>query len=110
MNELKLRGKVCAVKSYDWGSKFAINFYAGKDKDEKATYGFIDCKAFKMTPKEREIVETSGWLSYEKFSHDGKNYSRLIYVVKEMTPYKAGKMENYSEVEPEPFNDDDLGF
>ena len=110
MNELKLRGKICAVKSYDWGSKFAINFYAGKDKDGKATYGFIDCKAFKMTPTEREIVETSGWLSYEKFSHDGKNYSRLVYVVKEMTPYKAGKMENYSEVELDSILDSEIPF
>lgn len=110
MNELKLRGKICAVKSYDWGSKFAINFYADKDKDGKAFYGFIDCKAFKMKPTEREIVETSGWLSYEKFSHDGKNYSRLMYVVKEMKPYKAGKMENYSEIETQSFNDDEIPF
>ena len=110
MNEVKLRGKVCGVKNFDWGSKFSLNFYAGKAADGVGIYGFIDCKAFKMNPTERQIVETSGWLSYEKFEHNGKNYSRLMYVVKEMTPYKAGKMENYSEVEPESISDDEIPF
>ena len=104
MNELKLRGKVCAVKSYEWGSRFSLNFYAGKDQSGKAQYAFIDCKTFKTTPIDREIVEADGWLTYEKFQHNGKDYSRLVYVVNDMQPYK--KPENYSEVEPVTLDDE----
>lgn len=108
MNELKLRGKICQIKKYDWGCKFAINFYAGKDKNGDAMYAFIDCKGFKIEPKDREIVEATGWLSYEKFSHDGKNFSRLIYVVTDIKPYNT-EVKKEEKVE-EPFLDDDLNF
>lgn len=110
MNELKLRGKVCAIKSYEWGSRFSLNFYAGKDQGGKAIYAFIDCKSFKVKPQDREIIEATGWLSYEQVKYNDKNLSRLVYVVTGIEPYtKAEKQENYTEVEPEPF-DDDLGF
>lgn len=111
MNELKLRGKVCQLKKYDWGYKFSINFYAGKDKDDKALYGYIDCKSFKIVPKEGEIIEANGWLSYEKFTYNEKKYSQIMYIVKEITPFKAEKKKEETKNEtPDPFDDDDLGF
>lgn len=114
MNELKLRGKACQIKNFDWGSRFAINFYAGKDQNGKAIYAFIDCKSFKVKPQDREIIEATGWLSYEQVKYNDKNLSRLVYVVTGIEPYKktekAEKQENYTEVEPDPFLDDDLGF
>lgn len=105
MNELKLRGKACQVKAFSWGSRFAINFYAGKDKDGKAMYAFIDCKSFKVTPKDREIIEASGWLSHEEVKYNDKNLSRLIFIVNEANTYKAK-----DEAQAENYIDDDLGF
>lgn len=105
MNELKLRGKTCAIKNFDWGSRFSINFYAGKDQQGKAIYAFIDCKSFKVKPKDREIVEASGWLSHEEVKYNEKNLSRLIFVVNEMKPYN--KKEEKTE---DTFLNDDLDF
>lgn len=107
MNELKLRGKICQVKNFDWGSRFAINFYAGKDQNGKAQYAFIDCKGFKIKPTDRQIVEAKGWLSYEVVKYKEKDYSRLVYVVTNIQPYSADKKEID---EQDPFLDDDLGF
>ena len=105
MNELKLRGKACQVKKFDWGCRFAINFYAGKNKDGKAQYSFIDCKSFKVFPNEREIIEASGWLSYEEIKYNEKNLSRNIFVVNEIKPYQPKK-----EADVENYVDDDLEF
>lgn len=98
MNEVKLRGKAVQVKKFDWGCRFAINYFAGKDKEGKALYGFIDCKSFKVFPNEKEIIEASGWLSWEEVKYNEKNLSRIIYMVNEITPYQPKKeadVENY---------------
>lgn len=107
MNELKLRGKACQIRKFSWGCRFAINFYAGKDKDknDKAIYAFIDCKSFKDCPEDRQIIEATGWLSYEKVLYKDKDLSRLIFIVKEFKPYDGNK-----EADVENYIDDDLGF
>lgn len=112
MNELKLRGKACQIKNFDWGSRFAINFYAGKDQNGKAIYAFIDCKSFKVKPQDREIIEATGWLSYEIVKYNDKNLSRLVYIVTDIEQYKKSEKQETKKQEetPDPFLDDDLGF
>lgn len=105
MNELKLRGKTCQVKKYDWGSRFAINFYAGKNKEGKAQYTFIDCKSFDKCPEDKQIIEATGWLSYEEVKYNDKNLSRNIFIVKDFEIYQPKK-----EADVENYIDDEITF
>jgi hypothetical protein len=100
-NELTISGKVYYVKPFKSITVFKLGFYAGKDMQGKAKYGYIKAKAFSSYSGPQIVdgikLTCHGWLTQDQWKSqtDGIEKQELVFCVKE-----AEATEERSEAAP----------
>lgn len=86
MNEIKLSGTIFGLEVKEKIATFDLGFYNGKNKDGSfKKSGYIQVKYFEnMNFREKERVEVSGYLTEDYWEKDGKKYSKLCLIAKEI--------------------------
>lgn len=86
MNEIKLSGTIFGLEVKEKIATFDLSFYNGKNKDGSfKKSGYIQVKYFEtMNFREKEKVEVSGYLTEDYWEKDGKKYSKLCLIAKEI--------------------------
>jgi len=103
MNNVEITGGIYNLKRIETSSGkpislFGLRIYAGKDKDGKAKYGFIDCKYYGELPTaDKELKDIKGRLSVNTWTKDGKTGSRPEIIVDSIEPSKmfADKKQDF---------------
>lgn len=86
MNEVKLSGTIFGLEVKEKIATFDLSFYNGKNKDGSfKKSGYIQVKYFEnMNFREKERVEVTGYLTEDYWEKDGKKYSKLCLIAKEI--------------------------
>ena len=99
MNIVKLTGRTCRPQEKQTNSgktltNFGLSVYAGKDKDGKAKYNFVDCRYFGVV-KEKENKEIAGYLAFDSWTdkQTGKPRTKMYVMVQEMKDFVFGNKE-----------------
>lgn len=105
MNEIKLSGTIFGLEVKEKIATFDLSFYNGKNKDGSfKKSGYIQVKYFEnMNFREKEKVEVTGYLTEDYWEKDGKKYSKLCLIAKEIRAEtkSAEKPEEKSQLDDE---------
>lgn len=113
LNEVRIIGKIYNPKERTTNSgktitEFGLSIYAGKNKEGKSQYKFMNCKIWDSigTPQGDQLIE--GKIAFDVWEKEGKEMSKPYILCNSVLPAEEKKQDPMEKVAE--FKDDDIPF